>query len=135
MNNFRCANYPITWLPDSSPVSVPVQTQGDPHYHRNQDEEDGETPRTPRLDRWSTLDGPFTVDAVLSIGHLDGYRVRLGCEVTKSYGCPVLVIGSYLDPRARPSMGQLVSVEVDDFDAYLLDGTFLGKVGFLRSLA
>jgi metallophosphoesterase superfamily enzyme len=27
------------------------------------------------------------------------------------------------------------TVEVEDFDAYLLDGTFLGKVGFLRSLA
>ncbi|UCH57907.1 MAG: metallophosphoesterase [Candidatus Bathyarchaeota archaeon] len=27
------------------------------------------------------------------------------------------------------------AVEVDDFDVYLLDGTFLGQVGFLRTLA
>jgi metallophosphoesterase superfamily enzyme len=27
------------------------------------------------------------------------------------------------------------AVEVDDFDVYLLDGTFLGRVDFLRGLA
>ena len=27
------------------------------------------------------------------------------------------------------------TVDVEDFDVYLLDGTFLGRIGFLRSLA
>jgi hypothetical protein len=27
------------------------------------------------------------------------------------------------------------AVDVEDFDVYLLDGSFLGKVGFLRTLA
>ena len=75
---------------------------------------------------------------------LDEYRERYGIEV----GSPQMIIMPTFNDlmgglpvnseTPRSLLGPLFrseTVDVEGFDVYLLDGTYLGKIGFLRTLA
>ena len=83
-------------------------------------------------------------DGVKAEEPLEAFRERYGVEV----GAPqVVIVPTFNDlmgglpvnsETPRSLLGPLFrsgAVEVDDFDVYLLDGTFLGRVDFLRGLA
>jgi metallophosphoesterase superfamily enzyme len=83
-------------------------------------------------------------DGVKAEEPVEAFRERYGVEV----GAPQVVImptfndlmgGLPVNSETPKSLlGPLFrskAVEVDDFDVYLLDGTFLGRVDFLRGLA
>jgi hypothetical protein len=83
-------------------------------------------------------------DGVKAEEPLEAFRERYGVEVAAPQ---VVIVPTFNDlmgglpvnsETPRSLLGPLFrsgAVEVDDFDVYLLDGTFLGRVDFLRGLA
>jgi metallophosphoesterase superfamily enzyme len=83
-------------------------------------------------------------NGVKAVEPVEAFRERYGVEV----GAPqVVIVPTFNDlmgglpvnsETPKSLLGPLFrskAVEVDDFDVYLLDGTFLGQVDFLRGLA
>lgn len=83
-------------------------------------------------------------DGVKAEEPVEAFRERYGVEVATPQ---VVIIPTFNDlmgglpvnsETPKSLLGPLFrsrAVEIDDFDVYLLDGTFLGRVDFLRSLA
>ena len=83
-------------------------------------------------------------DGVKAEEPLEAFRERYGVEVAAPQ---VVIVPTFNDlmgglpvnsETPKSLLGPLFrskAVEIDDFDVYLLDGTFLGRVDFLRGLA